>query len=76
MIFLLEKLKKFLGKRGVTRTMLHPTGIAEIDGERIDVVTEGMMIEPNRPVEVLQVRGNALVVREIEEQIKGTSSNA
>jgi membrane-bound serine protease (ClpP class) len=68
-----ERLKKFLGKRGITKSVLRPSGIAEIDGERIDVVTEGMAIEPNRPVEVIGTRGIALVVREIEEGKKETS---
>jgi membrane-bound serine protease (ClpP class) len=68
-----EGLKKFLGKRGITKSVLRPSGIAEIDGERIDVVTEGMAVEPNRPVEVVGMRGIALVVREIEEEKKETS---
>jgi membrane-bound ClpP family serine protease len=67
------RLQKFLGKRGITKSVLRPSGIAEIDGERIDVVTEGMAIEPNRPVEVIGTRGIALVVREIEEEKKETS---
>lgn len=71
-----ESLKKFLGKHGITKSMLRPSGIAEIEGERIDVVTEGMMIEPNRPIEVIGTRGIALVVREIEEDKKETSFNS
>jgi membrane-bound ClpP family serine protease len=70
-----ERLKNFLGKRGITKSVLRPSGIAEIDGERIDVVTEGMAIEPNRPIEVIGTRGIALVVREIEEEKKETSFN-
>jgi membrane-bound serine protease (ClpP class) len=61
------KLREFEGKRGVTRTTLRPTGVAKIDGERVNVVSEGMIIEPGTPVEVVEISGNRVVVKEIEE---------
>ncbi len=62
------KLREFEGKHGVTKTTLRPAGVAEIEGERVNVVSEGMIIEPGRPVEVIEVSGNRVVVREIEEE--------
>jgi membrane-bound serine protease (ClpP class) len=54
---------RWLGKRGRTTSPLRPAGIAEIEGERVDVVSEGEMIEPGTPVEVARVDGNRIVVR-------------
>lgn len=53
------------GHRGVTKTPLHPTGIALIDGRRIDVVTRGEMIAAGKDVEVVEVEGNRIVVAEV-----------
>ncbi|CUA79940.1 NfeD family protein [Anoxybacillus suryakundensis] len=53
-----------IGKRGVSLTVLRPSGTALIDGGRVDVVTEGEYIERNRPIEVVYVDGLKIVVRE------------
>lgn len=52
------------GREGVTRTACRPAGVAEIENKRVDVVAEGMMIEANRPVRVVRIDGNRVVVRE------------
>ncbi len=59
-------LRALLGKEGRTLGMLRPSGIAEIDGRRYDVVAEGVPINPDRPIRVVLVEGNRVVVREIE----------
>jgi membrane-bound serine protease (ClpP class) len=56
---------RWLGKRGRTTSPLRPAGIAEIEGARVDVVSEGELIEPGTPVEVTRVDGNRIVVRRI-----------
>jgi membrane-bound serine protease (ClpP class) len=53
-----------LGKRGHTTSPLRPAGIADIEGARVDVVSEGGMIEPGTPIEVTRVDGNRIVVRQ------------
>lgn len=53
------------GKAGRTHSALHPTGIAVIEGKRIDVITRGEMLPPDRPVRVIEVEGNRVVVAEI-----------
>ena len=50
---------------GVAKTALRPSGIAVIDGRRVDVVTEGKIIETGSPVRVVDVTGNRIVVRRI-----------
>lgn len=53
----------WLGKSGTAVSPLRPAGIAEIEGERVDVVSDGEYIEPGEPVVVTRVDGNRIVVR-------------
>jgi membrane-bound serine protease (ClpP class) len=55
---------RWLGKRGRASTPLRPAGIADVEGTRLDVVSDGEMIEPGMPVEVVRVDGNRIVVRQ------------
>ncbi|GKU79719.1 nodulation protein NfeD [Paenibacillus sp. L3-i20] len=54
-----------VGKQGIALTTLRPSGIALIDGERIDVVTEGEFISVNRPVQVVKAEGTWIFVKEV-----------
>jgi len=54
-----------LGKRGRTLSALRPAGIAEIDGERVDVVSLGDMIDAGIEIQVLRVDGNRVVVKRV-----------
>ena len=55
-----------IGQTGVTATTLRPGGFATIGGQRIDVVTNGEMIDVGTPVEVVEVEGNRVQVRKAE----------
>jgi membrane-bound serine protease (ClpP class) len=48
---------------GVALSDLRPSGIASIDGERVDVVTEGEHIAEGEPIEVVNDEGYRRVVR-------------
>ncbi|MHB8765786.1 MAG: NfeD family protein [Deferrisomatales bacterium] len=63
--------RRWLGRQGVSRSPLRPSGIAEFDGERVDVVSQGEMIDAGTPVEVVQVEGNRVVVRKLRPPIEG-----
>jgi membrane-bound serine protease (ClpP class) len=54
-----------LGKTGRASSPLRPAGIAEIDGHRVDVVSEGDMIDAGQLIEVIRVDGNRIVVRRL-----------
>ncbi len=56
---------RWLGKQGRALSVLRPAGIAEIEGERVDVVSDGAMIEAGAPIEVMRVDGNRIVVRRV-----------
>ena len=57
--------RAWLGKRGTTLSPLRPAGFADIEGQRVDVVSEGEMMDPGTPVLVTRVDGNRIVVRRI-----------
>ncbi|HOO77172.1 MAG TPA: NfeD family protein [bacterium] len=50
------------GKAGKAVTDLRPAGIAEIEGRRIDVVTEGEYLARGTEIAVKSVEGNRIVV--------------
>jgi membrane-bound ClpP family serine protease len=54
---------RYLGKTGAAVTPLRPTGIAEIDGERIEVVTEGEFIAAGSQVRVVAMDRRRYFVR-------------
>jgi len=56
-----------IGKSGRAMTDLRPAGVAEVDGERIDVVTEGGYIHSGARVEVVRAEGYRHVVRPARE---------
>lgn len=53
-----------IGKTGKTATPLRPSGIAVIDDERLDVVTEGSFVDQGCEVKVVKTEGSRIVVRE------------
>ena len=55
--------RKWVGTRGTAATTLRPAGIAWLQGERVDVVSQGEYIEADVPIEVVRVDGNRIVVR-------------
>ena len=60
-----EELDVFLGKEGVTTTVLRPTGMAEFDGVRLNVVSEGEFIQSGTRVQIVRVEGSRILVRTI-----------
>ena len=59
-------LNYFIGREGVTHTALRPAGIGEFDGVKLNVVSDGEFIGADKPIRVLSVKGNRIVVCEID----------
>lgn len=53
------------GQSGVALTLLRPSGKAEINGQPLDVVSEGSFIPEGSTIEVVQCIGNRIVVRKV-----------
>ena len=58
-----ENFSQLKDKSGVTVTGLRPSGIAEINGKRYSVVSEGEMIDSSVEIIVKEVEGNNIIVR-------------
>lgn len=54
-----------VGATGEAHTALRPGGKAKIDGRLVDVVAEGTFIDRGRTVEVVEIAGTRVVVREV-----------
>ncbi len=61
-----EDMEVFLGKEGVTITVLRPTGMAEFDGVRLNVVSEGEFVQTGVKVRIVNVEGSRILVRTVE----------
>jgi membrane-bound serine protease (ClpP class) len=69
-----EEDQRWLGKRGTAATDLHPSGIAHLNGHRVDVVSDGDFINAGQAVEVVRVDGNRIVVRLLTKPDEGGHS--
>ncbi len=58
---------ELVGQAGTALTPLRPSGTAVINGQRVDVVTEGAMIDRHTPIKVVAVEGMRVVVRALSE---------
>lgn len=60
-----DTIETLLGQTGRTLTPLRPSGCAEIEGDRVDVITSGEYIPSGATVRVVRVRGSRVEVREV-----------
>jgi membrane-bound serine protease (ClpP class) len=56
---------RLLGAIGVALTTLRPAGMAQFGDEFLDVVAEGDYVEPGRRLQIIEIEGNRIVVKEI-----------
>jgi membrane-bound serine protease (ClpP class) len=54
-----------LGQRGMTITMLRPAGKAQLGDRIVNVISEGPFIGADAAVEIVELSGNRIVVRQI-----------
>ena len=54
-----------LGAIGVAATPLRPSGKAQIGDDFLDVVAEGDYVAPGSRVQVIEIEGNRVVVKEV-----------
>lgn len=59
-----DDLSRLLNKNGVALTALRPSGIALIDGKRVDVSAESIFIDKDKKIKVTAVEGNKVTVKE------------
>lgn len=60
-----KDMEVFVGKEGITTTILRPAGMAEFDGVKLNVVADGEYIPKDVRVQVDHVEGARVVVRKL-----------
>lgn len=60
------ELEMYMGLVGIAATDLRPSGVAVIDGKRLDVVSRGEYLERSSNVVVIAVTGNQIIVSKKE----------
>jgi membrane-bound ClpP family serine protease len=66
----------FLGREGDTVTILRPTGMAEFDGVKLNVVSDGEYIPKGTRVRVQRVEGARVVVRRADAKAPAAGETA
>ena len=61
------EIQGIVGKEGITTTALRPSGNAEIDGKRYDVVTSGEFIQKDTRITVKRIDGLKILVKRAED---------
>jgi membrane-bound ClpP family serine protease len=60
-----EDLEFFLGKEGTVISILRPSGSADFDGDKLDVVSEGDYIQKGTKIRIIKVEGRRILVRPV-----------
>jgi len=60
-----KDLKRLNGKIGITITPLRPSGKAEVNGKKLNVVTQGEYVALNTKIKIISVEGNKIVVEAV-----------
>lgn len=68
-------LSYFMGRTGVTRTVLRPAGMGEFDGVKLNIVSDGEFIASGKTVRVDRVEGNRIVVSEVDPETADQEKN-
>ncbi|NLM04431.1 MAG: nodulation protein NfeD [Clostridiales bacterium] len=58
--------EKYLNKEGIAISMLRPVGKIDIDGDILEVISEGVFIEKGSRVVVTNINDNKIIVKKID----------
>lgn len=64
--FITKNYNQYLNQVGIVTTFLRPSGTVDINGELLDVVSEGAFIEAGTQVKVIKVEGRKIIVRKFD----------
>lgn len=57
-----------VGSGGVTLSPLRPSGVAEIEGRRVDVISSGQFLNVGQQIEVVSVDGTRILVKAVQQE--------
>ncbi|QEG37561.1 NfeD family protein [Bythopirellula goksoeyrii] len=58
-----DQRKELVGRMGIAKSLMLPSGVVLVDGKRLDAISQGDAIEAGESIVVAEVRGNRVVVR-------------
>ncbi|MHC4403001.1 MAG: NfeD family protein [Planctomycetota bacterium] len=61
-------LKDLVNRVGYAKSKMLPSGAVLVDGHTVDAVSEGMPVDVGQRVRVIEVHGNRVVVRPVDEE--------
>ncbi len=61
-----QELERLRGRYGQTLSALRPAGVTLFDGQRIDTLSEGDLIEPGQWVRCIDVKAGKVIVRAVD----------
>ncbi len=61
-----QELEVFINQEGTAATNLRPAGMAMINSQRLDVVTDGEYVDKESPIVVTGISGNRIIVEKIK----------
>lgn len=64
----IDSRRGLVGRAGVAKSKMLPSGSVLVDGHFIDAVSQGDAIEPGEPIIVVEVRANRVVVRRADDE--------
>ena len=70
-----QEIRNLVGKHGIAKTKMLPSGSIKIDGRVYDAVSNGMPIEEGDSIEVIAIKTNRIVIRAIRPKSAALPSN-
>jgi membrane-bound ClpP family serine protease len=70
------ELEQLRGRFGRAISALRPAGVVDFDGQRVDTITEGMMVDPGQWVRCIEVKSGKVIVRPVEKPDLGDLETA
>ncbi len=61
-----QMLKDLVGKIGIAKSLMLPSGAVSIEGRTFNALSEGLAIEAGSTVRVIEVRGNRVIVQPVD----------
>src|SRR5262245_1115871 len=71
-----QELEQLRGRLGRALSALRPSGVVDFDGQRVDVITEGMIVEPEQWVRCIDGKAGKVIVRPVEKPNLGDLETA
>jgi hypothetical protein len=61
-------MREMIGWIGRSTSPMLPSGSIEVEGQTLDAVSQGMAIDANTPVKIIDVQGTRIIVRPCREE--------